>query len=345
MPVAPGLGQRGGLTKHSVQGKFSHHQDLLRPEFRQDAAKALPDFLGSSRVSNQIDHGDGGAGMLVQLPGDVVGDESAPAQLLLQGDEMFLEQLQKRPQAVVRIAQESAQQFHRAIACTSAKAINGCIDAICAQKIAEGAADIVEAYVAPTIAYTPAPFNTAFPGTLSVSEPLFEALVGEILDGLIQQGFEFVYFVNGHGANLAPLKRVTQNLEGLTIRIRSWWEFKVVNELRDEFYGAWEGMHATPSEVSITQAINRVIEPGSAEDPPKKLSIEYIRKQSGDRHGPPEIHRAQFPDGRVGSHSALANPGHGQILLNAAITALANDYLDLLNPGKSSQQSSQQNQT
>ena len=82
-------------------------------------------------------------------------------------------------------------------------------DAICAQQIAEGAADNVKAYVAPTIAYTPAPFNTAFPGTLSISEPLFEALVGEILDGLIRQGFEFVYFVNGHGANLAILSSST----------------------------------------------------------------------------------------------------------------------------------------
>ena len=203
-------------------------------------------------------------------------------------------------------------------------------DAICAQQIAEGAADIVEAYVAPTIAYTPAPFNTAFPGTLSVSEPLFEALVGEILDGLIQQGFEFVYFVNGHGANLAPLKRVAQKLEGLTIRIRSWWEYDTVNALREEFYGDWEGMHATPSEVAITQATHRTIAPGSAATPPKKLSAEYIRKHTGDRHGPPEQHREQFPDGRVGSHSALASPKNGRTLMGAAITALANDYLNLL---------------
>ena len=218
-------------------------------------------------------------------------------------------------------------------------------DALCAEQIAEGAAEIVGAFVAPTLAYTPAPFNTSFPGTLSVSEPVFEKLVSEILDGLVHQGFNYVYFLNGHGANLTPLKSAAENSNGANIRIRSWWEFEVVNGLRDEYYGAWEGMHATPSEVSITQAINRVIEPGSAKDPPKKLSIEYIRKHSGDRHGPPEIHRAQFPDGRVGSHSALANPGHGQILLNAAITALANDYLDLLNPGDSSQQTSQCNQT
>lgn len=207
-------------------------------------------------------------------------------------------------------------------------------DAICAETIAEGAAELAEALVAPTLAYTPAPFNTAFPGTLSISEPLFEALVGEILDGLFSQGFDSVYFLNGHGANLAPLNRVANNYEGKKIRIRNWWDFDTVNALRQEYYGEWEGMHATPSEVSITQATHRTIPPGSAEKPPRKLSREYIREHSGDRHGPPDQHRKQFPDGRVGSHSALASPKHGRSLLKLAETALAEDYLDLLGPSQ-----------
>lgn len=203
-------------------------------------------------------------------------------------------------------------------------------DALCAQQISEGAAEIAEAYVAPTLAYTPAPFNTAFPGTLSVSEPLFESMVDEILGGLVDQGFELIYFLNGHGANLAPLKRAAEKQAGATIRIRSWWEFDRVNALRDDYYGDWEGMHATPSEVAITQATHRTIEPGIAANPPEKLSADYIREHSGDRHGPPDEHRAQFPDGRVGSHSALASAEAGQTLMTAAISALADDYLELL---------------
>ena len=80
-------------------------------------------------------------------------------------------------------------------------------DALCARAIAEGAADRVGALVAPTLALTPAPFNTSFAGTISISAPLFEAMVGEIVDGLLAQGFCHLYFVNGHGANLAPLHR------------------------------------------------------------------------------------------------------------------------------------------
>ena len=42
-------------------------------------------------------------------------------------------------------------------------------DALCATTIAERAAARCDAVVAPTLALTPAPFNTAFPGTISIS--------------------------------------------------------------------------------------------------------------------------------------------------------------------------------
>jgi creatinine amidohydrolase len=203
-------------------------------------------------------------------------------------------------------------------------------DAFCAEKIAEGAGQRAGAMVAPTIAYAPAPFNTSFPGTISISEPLFEALVHEIAEGLIAQGFRHIYFLNGHGANLEPLRRVAARFGSKTVRVRSWWDFAPVNRLRTEYYGDWEGMHATPSEISITQETHRIVPPGIAQTPPERLSLEYIREHAGDRHGPPEMHRKQFPDGRVGSHSALARPEHGKALLAAAIEATANDYLGML---------------
>ena len=202
-------------------------------------------------------------------------------------------------------------------------------DALCAQAVAEGMATRADALVAPTLALTPAPFNTGFPGTISLSEPLFEAVAREVVDGLSAQGFGHVYVMNGHGANLAPLRRIAEDT-GAKIRIRNWWDFEPVNALRRDYYGDWEGMHATPSEVAITQALHRVLPPGEAADPPEKLSPEFIAAHAGDRHGPPDEHKAQFPDGRVGSHSALARPEHGHALLEAAINSAAEDYLDFL---------------
>lgn len=200
-------------------------------------------------------------------------------------------------------------------------------DAICAELIAQRAAGIANALVAPTLAYTPAPFNTGFPGTISVSAGTFEIMVREILAELVAQGFQRIYILNGHGANLAPLNAACAALPDGTARLRSWWDFQTVNALRATYYGDWEGMHATPSEIAITQAELRVISHPAADAPPEKLSVEYIAAHAGDRHGAPDEHRAAFPDGRVGSHSALATPEHGKRLLAAAAQAVADDYL------------------
>jgi creatinine amidohydrolase len=200
-------------------------------------------------------------------------------------------------------------------------------DAICAEQIAENAGDIASALVAPTLAYTPAPFNMDFPGTISISESLFQRLVFEIVEGLISQGFIYIYFLNGHGANLDPLLRVSDKTEAARIRIKSWWEFNEVNRLRQNYYGSWEGMHATPSEIAITQATHRIIDSEVAEAPPEKLSAKFMREHAGDRHGPAKQHRTRFPDGRVGSHSALARPEHGKKLLAAAANAVAADFV------------------
>lgn len=197
-------------------------------------------------------------------------------------------------------------------------------DSLCAGDIALEAGERAGALVAPVIGYTPAPFNMGFPGTLSVSPDTMRRVVSEIVDGLIHHGFAHIYILNGHGANLEPIQAAVED-KLASIRVRSWWDFKPVNALRDHFYGDWEGMHATPSEVAITQARYRRVE---VEDlgPPKRLSPAFVRAHAGDRHGPPAEHRARFPDGRVGSHSSLATPEHGKVLFEAACAAVVKDY-------------------
>ena len=199
-------------------------------------------------------------------------------------------------------------------------------DAFCAELIATLSADATKTYVAPTLTYTPAPFNTSFPGTLSISEPLFEAMVQELFIGLVSQGFSYIYVVNGHGANIAPLERVVSALPHGRVRVMSWWDFDEVNALRQKFYGEWEGLHATPSEISITQTAYRTVFSELSLLPPELLSADYVNDHTGDRHGPPDKHRERFPDGRVGSHSSLANIKHGQELLQAAVSAVVRDF-------------------
>ncbi len=203
-------------------------------------------------------------------------------------------------------------------------------DALCATVIAERAAGDCGALVAPTLAYTPAEFNTGFPGTVSVSVETFARLFGEVVSGLAAQGFGHIYVLNGHGANLAPMQAVAGEFTGGLLRIQSWWAFADVNTLRKRLYEDWEGLHATPSEIAITQARWRILPPGEAADPPRKLEAQELMDRAGDRHGSAERHRAEFPDGRVGSHSALARPEDGETLIRTAAAALAQDYADFV---------------
>lgn len=198
-------------------------------------------------------------------------------------------------------------------------------DTICADTVARRAADLSGAVAAPPLAYTPAPFNTAFPGTVSIPPDLLTRLVAEVCGGLLAQGFAGVFIVNGHGANIDPIRAAAASLPDGAVAVRSWWEPPAVNALRRTLYGDWEGMHATPSEVAITQALHGPRPPGAAAAPPKRLTDDYIRAHAGDRHGPPDAHRAAFPDGRVGSHSALASPEDGARLLDLAASEIARE--------------------
>ena len=132
-------------------------------------------------------------------------------------------------------------------------------DAICATHVAHTAAALCDGIVAPPIAYTPAPFNTSFPGTVSITPELFEEMLAQVCQGLLNQGFRGVFIVNGHGANLDPARSVAFSLPKGAVHIQSWWDPEPVALLRAEMFGEWEGMHATPSEIAITQAIHRVL--------------------------------------------------------------------------------------
>ena len=204
-------------------------------------------------------------------------------------------------------------------------------DALCVTTIAERAALDRTMLIAPTLCYTPAQFNMNFAGTVSVTARAFAQLFEDILRSLHRQGFKYIYVLNGHGANLAPMRSAVHDLyldlddKAPKIKLRSWWEYPTVDVMRNELYGEWEGMHGTPSEVAITQASIRVVD-STNHQPPALLSEEFIRDHAGDFHGPARDHAREFPDGRVGSHSELAKIEHGEALIETAATALIGEF-------------------
>lgn len=86
-------------------------------------------------------------------------------------------------------------------------------DTLCANDISIEAADKINALVAPALAYAPAEFNMAFPGTVSISSSVYQDFCIEVFQSLERHGFRHIYVMNGHGANLDPLKEAANNLK------------------------------------------------------------------------------------------------------------------------------------
>lgn len=218
-------------------------------------------------------------------------------------------------------------------------------DTICPQSIAERAAANADILVGPSIAFGAAQFNLGFPGTVSARPTTLIALVRDYVGSLARNGFTRFYFLNGHGGNVAPIKSAFQeiyadtslapggNRPSVRCRLRNWWDLPAVDTVRNELYGEWEGMHATPSEVAITQHALPATVRRKKLRKPEKLSREFLRNHAQDDHLDAEEHRRRFPDGRVGSDTALATPEDGKRLFDAAVLDMLEDYNSFLDEG------------
>lgn len=220
------------------------------------------------------------------------------------------------------------------IGSTEQHGVNGIIgtDALCAEAVAKTAARQAGFMVAPVLAYAPAEFNMAFPGTISIRAATAMSIIEDVVTSLVRSGFDKIYFLNGHGANIAPVRAAFHDLHAshaprsITLRLKSWWELGSTNTLRTTWYGNAEGLHVTPSEVAITQALIQDWRHPRALLPHRPLSPQAIADRGGDNHEGAIAHRQHFPDGRVGSDPDLATPDAGAVLLNAAAQGLISDF-------------------
>lgn len=214
-------------------------------------------------------------------------------------------------------------------------------DSITAESVALAMAGPAQALVGPTLSLSQAQFNLGFPGTVSLRPTTLIQVMIDYVSSLARQGFTHFYFLNGHGGNIAPAMCAFQELHAMRslvadgpapirCRLRSWWDFADVNTMRQRLYGSGEGMHATPSEVAITRHVLPGLLGADPLPAPPALTAEFMKQHGGDNHLDAASHRAQFPDGRVGSHSALGLAEHGKDLLEAAAAAAAIDYAEFL---------------
>ena len=145
---------------------------------------------------------------------------------------------------------------------------NGLIgtDALTAELIAQGIGEAADALVAPTIAVGMAQHHMAFTGSMTLRPSTLIAVVRDTVQSLARHGFDRIYFLNGHGGNIATvsaafsevyaeasLARGGANRAGLRCKLKNWYETPGIKAPSKELYGDSEGGHATPSEVAVTQ--------------------------------------------------------------------------------------------
>lgn len=208
---------------------------------------------------------------------------------------------------------------------------NGLIgtDAICAEVIARGVGEAADALVAPTISVGMAQHHLGFAGSMTLRPSTLIALIQDQLASLARHGFNRFFFINGHGGNIATVTAAFSevyaaaslapagNGTAIRARLKNWWMTPGVGRLSKELYGAEEGMHATPSEVALTQyALPETIK--TAEMSPRVAPV-------GDFTDAAD-YRRNFPDGRIGSNPALATPEAGKRLFDAAVSDIAEEY-------------------
>ncbi len=204
---------------------------------------------------------------------------------------------------------------------------NGLIgtDAICPEIIAEGVTKKTGVMVGPTLAIGMAQHHMAFPGTITYRPQTLIATVKDVIASLGKHGFDRIYFLNGHGGNIATITAAFSEVYAEAslnggkpprVKLANWFAGSRVRKLSKELYGDSEGSHATPSEVSLSYY--------AYPDFVKNVQMEPKVAAKGSIRDADD-YRRQFPDGRIGSDPSLSCVEHGKRLYEASVDDVVED--------------------
>lgn len=180
--------------------------------------------------------------------------------------------------------------------------------------------------VAPTFAVGMAQHHLGFPGSISMRPSTMIAVIRDWVVSLHGHGFEKIYFLNGHGGNVATIEAAFSEIyseasfgrvsRGFSLKLRNWWELPGVLSLCGRLFPEGHGSHATPSEIAVTQyAYPHAIK--SANYAPRIAPTGPIREAAD--------FRARYADGRMGSDPGQATPEKGAEIVKLAVDGLISE--------------------
>ena len=202
-------------------------------------------------------------------------------------------------------------------------------DWLCPEIIAHAAEEKGDLLVAPTFNIGMAQHHLGFPGTISLRPSTFQAAIADWVQSLSRHGFTRIYFLNGHGGNVASIEAAFSEIYAgysfagtpcpFILKLKNWWDLTGVLRLTREMFPTGHGSHATPAEIAVTQAAypdsikSANIAPQIAPTGPIRDAADY---------------RARFADGRIGSDPLQASPEKGRELIDKAVSALLKEIAE-----------------
>ncbi len=203
-------------------------------------------------------------------------------------------------------------------------------DALIGDRFARELAERLDAFVAPTVRVGCSSHHLSFPGTLSLSDQTFGAIVADLVSSLAGSGFKRIVLVPTHGGNFAPLGAAVEALPAEHRElVRAITDlgllFRVAQVAEDEFGVpiAEGGLHAGEWETSMLMA--------SHPD-----AVHADRGEAGFVGDPEEAVGRMFEGGTaaVAANGVIGDPAkssaeHGrrywEIALEAALGEIADD--------------------
>lgn len=131
------------------------------------------------------------------------------------------------------------QQDNRIMVITGATEQHGYLslatDILIPSRIADAATAREPVLIAPPLNFGVSTDFVDFPGTITLSRTTFDAVVSEVIEGLIYQGFGRFFILNGHGGNKLPQRLRDLDLEGIArITWFDWWDSTAAAQFEEQ---------------------------------------------------------------------------------------------------------------
>ncbi len=197
----------------------------------------------------------------------------------------------------------------------------GC-DGIIAEALCRKAGMVTATPVLPALFYGYSLCHTSFPGTFSISENTYSALLVDIISEAARNEFKQILILSGHGGNRSCAERAILDAKcSISSKYMGYWQLPGVQKEEDRLFKR-SGYHITAAEVSMVWYLLSGSIPG-------EFTKLYPAAPENISSLSPEQWRSAFPHGGAGSDLSDVSIRKGQILFDFITRSLTNTIREM----------------